>query len=109
MSSDQNPGGFLGSWKGNNFVAERYIKEENREKIRRLQRFAGERGQSLAQLGFYVGAQEKGSHLCPHRGKLPEQIGENVKPFFPETSDGGEQEEIDRDFGILLRQEARRA
>ena len=77
-------------------VAERYIKEENREKIQRLQRFAGERGQSLAQLALMWVLRRREVTSVLIGASRPEQIGENVKILSQKPLDGGEQEEIDR-------------
>lgn len=77
-------------------VAERYIKEENREKIRRLQRFAGERGQSLAQLALMWVLRRREVTSVLIGASRPEQIAENVKILFQKPLDSGEQEEIDR-------------
>ena len=77
-------------------VAERYIKEENREKIQRLQRFAGERGQSLAQLALMWVLRRREVTSVLIGASRPEQIAENVKILFQKPLDSGEQEEIDR-------------
>lgn len=77
-------------------VAERYIKEENREKLLKLRELAEGRGQSLAQLALsWVLKREEVTSVLIGASR-PEQIEENVKILSQEPLSAAQLEEIDR-------------